>query len=123
MANGYLAGQFDPCLPSCGSKRRDWLAIGLELAWSMDSCPFQGGLHERTCTTNDSGSGDDRGLPTPKTIELSAAPIDYVDTGGAGPTVVLLHGVLMNHTVWRDVIAELAPKFRCIAPPLPLGAH
>lgn len=51
----------------------------------------------------------------PKTIELSAGPIDYIDTGGAGPTVVLLHGVLMNHTVWRDVIAELAPEFRCIA--------
>jgi pimeloyl-ACP methyl ester carboxylesterase len=59
----------------------------------------------------------------PKTIELSAGPIDYVDTGGNGPTVVLLHGVLMNHTVWRDVIAELAPAFRCIAPTLPLGAH
>jgi pimeloyl-ACP methyl ester carboxylesterase len=61
--------------------------------------------------------------PQPNTIELSAGPIDYVDTGGDGPTVVLLHGVLMNHTVWRDVIAELAPDFRCIAPTLPLGSH
>ena len=57
------------------------------------------------------------------TTELSAGPIDYVDTGGDGPAVVLLHSVLMNHTVWRDVIAELAPAFRCIAPTLPLGAH
>jgi pimeloyl-ACP methyl ester carboxylesterase len=61
--------------------------------------------------------------PQPNTIELSAGPIDYVDTGGDGPTVVLLHGVLMNHTVWRDVVAELAPDFRCIAPTLPLGSH
>lgn len=45
----------------------------------------------------------------PDTIELSAGPIDYVDTGGDGPTVVLLHGVLMSHTVWRDVNAELTP--------------
>jgi pimeloyl-ACP methyl ester carboxylesterase len=59
----------------------------------------------------------------PTTIDLSAGPIDYVDTGGVGPTVVLLHGVLMNYTVWRDVIAELAPAFRCIAPTLPLGSH
>jgi pimeloyl-ACP methyl ester carboxylesterase len=57
------------------------------------------------------------------TINLSAGPIDYIDTGGDGPTVVLLHGVLMNETVWRDVIAELTSTFRCIAPTLPLGAH
>ena len=59
----------------------------------------------------------------PGTIELSAGPIDYLDTGGDGPTVVLLHGVLMNHSVWRGVITKLAPGFRCIAPTLPLGAH
>ena len=57
------------------------------------------------------------------TIDLSAGPIEYLDTGGDGPTIVLLHGVLMNHTVWRDVITELTPAFRCIAPTLPLGAH
>ena len=59
----------------------------------------------------------------PGTIELSAGQIDYQDTGGNGPTVVLLHGVLMNNTVWRHVIPKLAPTFRCIAPTLPLGAH
>jgi hypothetical protein len=57
------------------------------------------------------------------TIDLSAGPIDYIDAAGDGPTVVLLHGVLMNHTVWREVIAELTPTFRCITPTLPLGAH
>jgi pimeloyl-ACP methyl ester carboxylesterase len=59
----------------------------------------------------------------PSAIDLSAGPIDYIDTGGNGPTVVLIHGVLMNQTVWRDVITELAPAFRCLAPTLPLGAH
>ena len=34
----------------------------------------------------------------PNMIDLSAGSIDYIDTGGDGPTVVLLHGVLMNHT-------------------------
>jgi hypothetical protein len=57
------------------------------------------------------------------TIDLSAGPIDYIDTAGDPPTVILLHGVLMNHTVWREVIAELTPTFRCITPTLPLGAH
>ena len=57
------------------------------------------------------------------TVESSAGPIDYIDTGGDGQAVVLLHGVLMNHTVWRGVIAALTPMFRCIAPTLPLGAH
>ena len=58
-----------------------------------------------------------------RTVDLTAGPIDYVDTGGDGPTVVLLHGVLMNNTVWRGVMSELTPALRCIAPTLPLGAH
>jgi pimeloyl-ACP methyl ester carboxylesterase len=59
----------------------------------------------------------------PGMIDLSAGQIDCLDTGGDGPTVVLLHGVLMNHSVWRSVITKLAPSFRCVAPTLPLGAH
>ena len=59
----------------------------------------------------------------PGMIDLSAGQIDYLDTGGDGPTVVLLHGVLMHHSVWRSVITKLAPSFRCVAPTLPLGAH
>lgn len=56
------------------------------------------------------------------TAYLTAGPIDYTDTGGDGPTVVLLHGLLMNETLWRKVIPRL-PGFRCIAPALPLGGH
>src|SRR4029453_274433 len=59
----------------------------------------------------------------PSTIELSAGRIDYVDTEGDGPTVVLLHGVLMNNTGWRRLIAGVAPIFLWVAPTLPLGAH
>lgn len=33
-------------------------------------------------------------------VELSAGTIKYTDTGGDGPCV-LLHGVLMNGSVWR----------------------
>lgn len=56
-------------------------------------------------------------------IELSAGTIEYEDTGGDGPVVVLLHGVLMGPSVWRGVVAELTPTYRCIAPTLPLGSH
>jgi pimeloyl-ACP methyl ester carboxylesterase len=55
-------------------------------------------------------------------IELSAGTIDYVDTGN-GPTVVLLHGLLMDASLWDDVIADLSIDCRCVAPTLPLGAH
>jgi pimeloyl-ACP methyl ester carboxylesterase len=56
-------------------------------------------------------------------IELSAGAIEYEDTGGPGPTVVLLHGLLMDPALWRDVVSGLAPEHRCIVPTLPLGAH
>jgi pimeloyl-ACP methyl ester carboxylesterase len=56
-------------------------------------------------------------------IELSAGRIEYTDTGGDGPVIVLLHGLLMDASLWDDVIAELTPGHRCLAPVLPLGAH
>jgi len=56
-------------------------------------------------------------------IELSAGTIDYEDTGGDGPTLVLLHGLLMDASLWDDVIADLSADHRCVAPTLPLGAH
>jgi hypothetical protein len=34
-------------------------------------------------------------------IELSAGTLDYEDTGGEGPVVVLLSGLLMDASLWR----------------------
>jgi pimeloyl-ACP methyl ester carboxylesterase len=56
-------------------------------------------------------------------VELSAGTVDYEDTGGDGPVIVLLHGLMMDASLWRDVIVGLAADHRCIAPTLPLGAH
>jgi pimeloyl-ACP methyl ester carboxylesterase len=62
-------------------------------------------------------------------IELSAGTIDYLDTGGTaagtsgGPVVVLLHGLMMDASLWDGVIAELSAGHRCVAPTLPFGAH
>jgi len=57
------------------------------------------------------------------TIELSAGTIDYEDTGGTGPTIVLLHGLMMDASLWEQSIAELSVDNRCVAPTLPARAH
>ncbi len=57
------------------------------------------------------------------TIELSAGTIDYLDTGGSGPVVVPVHGLVMDGTVWRDVVDDLRSDHRCVVPTLPLGSH
>jgi pimeloyl-ACP methyl ester carboxylesterase len=56
-------------------------------------------------------------------IELSSGTIDYTDTGGDGPVMVLLHGLMMDASLWDGVIADLSGDHRCVAPTLPLGAH
>ena len=56
-------------------------------------------------------------------VEVSAGRIAYQDTGGDGPVVVLIPGLLMDWKQWRKVIDELAPEFRCVSPSLPTGAH
>ena len=42
---------------------------------------------------------------------------------GGGPVVVLLHGVLMNGTLWDSVVAGMEDRWRCIVAELPFGAH
>ncbi|MEU4840341.1 alpha/beta fold hydrolase [Nocardia testacea] len=56
------------------------------------------------------------------TVQIPAGRVHYVEQG-EGPPVVLLHGLLMNHTVWDAVLDLLPPGFRYIRPDLPLGAH
>jgi pimeloyl-ACP methyl ester carboxylesterase len=71
-------------------------------------------------------SGQDAPLRAPaerQEVRLSAGTIEYADTGGEGPAIVLLPGLMMDASLWDDVIADLAPGHRCIAPTLPMGAH
>src|SRR4051812_14318032 len=56
-------------------------------------------------------------------IELTAGTIEYEDTGGDGPVVVLLHGLAMDGSLWRHVVADLRADHRCVVPTLPFGAH
>src|SRR5690349_13812509 len=56
-------------------------------------------------------------------VELEAGPVEYRDTGGDGPVVVLVPGLLMDHRQWERVVPALRDEFRCISVTLPMGAH
>jgi len=53
---------------------------------------------------------------------LSQGTVRYVDVG-SGPTVLFVHGLLVDHDLWMPVIDELSKSHRCIAPDWPLGSH
>src|ERR1700750_856895 len=56
-------------------------------------------------------------------VDTSVGPIRVEDTGGDGPVLVFLHGLLMDSTVWRNVVPALAGRHRCVTLTLPLGGH
>ncbi|MDH6676119.1 pimeloyl-ACP methyl ester carboxylesterase [Rhodococcus sp. LBL1] len=56
-------------------------------------------------------------------VELSAGPIEYEDTGGDGPVLVFIHGLLMDGSAWRHVVDALRDHYRCVVPTWPLGGH
>jgi len=56
-------------------------------------------------------------------VELAAGTVEYQDTGGAGPVIVLLHGLIMDGSLWRHVVEDLRVDHRCVLPTLPLGGH
>jgi pimeloyl-ACP methyl ester carboxylesterase len=55
-------------------------------------------------------------------VSLSQGTIRYRDEG-EGPTLVFIHGILVNGALWNAVIPQLSGRFRCVVPDLPLGAH
>ena len=56
-------------------------------------------------------------------VRLRCGPVEYTDTGGNGPVVLLVGGLLIGPSVWKEVVTELRPEFRCIVPALPWGTH
>ncbi|HEV3094882.1 MAG TPA: alpha/beta hydrolase [Solirubrobacteraceae bacterium] len=56
-------------------------------------------------------------------VELSAGAIRFREQG-KGKSVVFIHGLLVNGTLWRKVLPLLAEdQFRCLVPDWPLGSH
>jgi len=60
--------------------------------------------------------------PSVRTVQLSQGPVEYLDVGN-GPTLLFVHGLLVNGEMWRKVYRPLSACFRCIVPTLPLGGH
>jgi pimeloyl-ACP methyl ester carboxylesterase len=56
-------------------------------------------------------------------VEVTAGTVEYEDTGGDRPVVVLLHGLAMDGRVWGPVLEQLNGEVRCVMPTLPFGAH
>src|SRR4051794_36061215 len=65
---------------------------------------------------------EDRVNTSPE-IQLSAGTIKYEDTGGSGPVILFVHGLLASGMLWAPVVPLLSGEARCIVPELPLGAH
>ena len=55
-------------------------------------------------------------------VNLPQGTIRYREMGQGQP-VVLVHGLLVNGLLWRDVAPILAREFRVIVPDWPLGSH
>ena len=57
-----------------------------------------------------------------KSLESRLGPV-ACRSSGRGPAVVFFAGALANGDLWRDVVAALDDRYRCITVDLPLGAH
>jgi pimeloyl-ACP methyl ester carboxylesterase len=55
-------------------------------------------------------------------LETRLGPLAW-QSSGHGPALVFFAGALANHGLWRDVVARLDDRYRCITVDLPLGAH
>lgn len=55
-------------------------------------------------------------------VELTQGTIRYRERG-AGDPLVFVHGLLVNGDLWRKVVPQLADRYRCMTPDLPLGSH
>ena len=56
-------------------------------------------------------------------IEVAAGTIEYDDSGGEGPVVVLCGGLAIGRSLWDGVVDALGDEVRCVVPALPWGAH
>jgi pimeloyl-ACP methyl ester carboxylesterase len=55
-------------------------------------------------------------------LETRLGPLAW-QSSGRGPALVFFAGALANHELWRDVIAALHDRYRCVTVDLPLGGH
>ncbi|GGF09247.1 haloalkane dehalogenase [Aliidongia dinghuensis] len=51
-------------------------------------------------------------------IAVLGSTMSYIEAGSDGPTVLFLHGNPTSSFIWRNIIPQVAPVARCIAPDL-----
>ena len=56
-------------------------------------------------------------------VQTPSGPASYIDTGGPGRPVLLVHGVGSSSYLWRNVIALLDGERRCVSFDLPLHGY
>ena len=59
---------------------------------------------------------------TEQLVDLPFGPC-RVRTTGEGPPVLLVHGIIVNGSIWDAIVPGLAVDHQVIQPDLPLGAH
>ena len=52
-----------------------------------------------------------------KWLEVNGYPLTYQDAG-SGPTIVLIHGSIVDYRTWEPTVAGLSSRFRVVAPSL-----
>jgi pimeloyl-ACP methyl ester carboxylesterase len=55
-------------------------------------------------------------------LDTRLGPLAWRATGD-GPALVFFAGALANGDLWRDVVAAVGDRYRCVTIDLPLGAH
>ncbi|MGQ0484532.1 MAG: acetoin dehydrogenase dihydrolipoyllysine-residue acetyltransferase subunit [Hyphomicrobiales bacterium] len=63
--------------------------------------------------------GGPEAAPEPQTVEVSGKPVRYLEIGGGGTAMLLIHGFGSDHTSWAMNQAALAGDRRVVAPDLP----
>ena len=54
--------------------------------------------------------------------EVAAGTIRYREAG-SGPTLVFVHGALVDGQIWNATAERLTDGYRCVVPDLPMGSH
>jgi pimeloyl-ACP methyl ester carboxylesterase len=64
------------------------------------------------------------GLGTARDINVPGGKLRVFEAGDpSAPTIVFVHGLLVNANLWRKVVPQLSDRFRCVTLDLPLGSH
>jgi pimeloyl-ACP methyl ester carboxylesterase len=88
---------------------------------SIDAMSIKG-YHIVTTRRRESRVAELRVIGEEREVRLSQGVVRYREVG-SGPTLVFVHGILASGFLWRDVVAGLSGRFRCVVPDLPLGGH